>query len=128
MPSYFYECRRCCRVFTLARRLAEYEEPASCPDCGETTTKRVIFGPFFARKGDARRTNDSSEGSPNKPTSGKGPWTAQIVNCVVDNCDTGIKVSGNSRVFSDGLKLRRNRIGIDVDGNGEFRHTNTDIE
>lgn len=128
MPSYFYECRKCCKVFTLVRKLEECEQAASCPDCSGTTTKQLTWGPFFAPKRDARRTNDAFGDSRNELTSGKGLWTARMIDCEVINCDTGIKISGAARIQAQGLELLGNRISIDIGEDGELHDLDTEIE
>jgi putative FmdB family regulatory protein len=127
MPSYFYGCRKCCKVFTVTRKMEECEQPAICPDCGKSTTKRVILGPFFVRR------NASPKPSPllgdgTSKAADQRPWTARMVNCEASDCETGIKISGDARIQSHGLKLRGNRTSIDIDGNGELHGFNTDIE
>lgn len=41
MPTYEYWCPRCKKEFELQRPMAEYNKPASCPDCGAEGRKLV---------------------------------------------------------------------------------------
>ena len=42
MPFYEYHCPSCNTGFTLMRTMAERDEPATCPDCGEFTALREV--------------------------------------------------------------------------------------
>ena len=128
MPSYFYECRKCCKVFTVKKKMEECEQPAICPDCGKSTAKRVVLGPFFVRRNASAKAAPPLGDGTSRAAANQRPWTARMVNCEAINCDTGIKISGDARIQSHGLKLRGNRISIDIDGNGELHGFNTDIE
>ncbi|MDR5738352.1 MULTISPECIES: zinc ribbon domain-containing protein [unclassified Caballeronia] len=44
MPVYDYECARC-GAFETVRRIAERDEPAPCPECGETAMRVTIGAP-----------------------------------------------------------------------------------
>ena len=41
MPTYEYHCRRCNRRFDKFRPMSEYDQPADCPTCGESS-ERII--------------------------------------------------------------------------------------
>ena len=34
MPTYEYWCPKCQKEFELRRPMADFDKPASCPDCG----------------------------------------------------------------------------------------------
>lgn len=42
MPIYEYECPKCGHKFELRRSIAESDEEARCPRCGEERAKRAI--------------------------------------------------------------------------------------
>lgn len=50
MPVYDYECARC-GTFEAVRRIAERDDPASCPDCGEIAGRVTIGAPTVGGSG-----------------------------------------------------------------------------
>ena len=53
MPTYTYRCPGCSTQFDLVLRLAEYNQPQDCPECGESPAKRIIASPVgFVLRGD----------------------------------------------------------------------------
>jgi putative FmdB family regulatory protein len=42
MPYYEFTCQQCRGEFTLRRKFAEMDDPASCPKCGSQETKRRV--------------------------------------------------------------------------------------
>lgn len=58
MPVYDYECARC-GTFEAVRRIAERDDPASCPDCGETAGRVTIGAPTV---GGSSKDSAGSEG------------------------------------------------------------------
>jgi putative FmdB family regulatory protein len=127
VPSYFYDCRECCKVFTVKKPIAEIDQPGICPVCGVAAIKRVIMGPFFARKSGRIPRPSGSPTSNDTATPTGMPPTVTMVNCVANHCKGGVHVGGNARVVSYGLKLNGTQIGVEVDGDGEFYDFNTDI-
>lgn len=47
MPTYDYQCESC-GPFEKIRRIAERNEPAACPLCGEEAPRVMISAPNFA--------------------------------------------------------------------------------
>jgi putative FmdB family regulatory protein len=52
MPTYSYQCQDCHAAFDRILRLADYDEPQTCPECGAGPAKRVITKVGFILKGD----------------------------------------------------------------------------
>ncbi|GGD50964.1 MULTISPECIES: FmdB family zinc ribbon protein [Caballeronia] len=50
MPVYDYECARC-GAFEAVRRIAERDDPVSCPGCGETAPRVTIGAPSVGSSG-----------------------------------------------------------------------------
>lgn len=50
MPVYDYACADC-GTFEAARRIAERDYPAACPQCGETAARVTVGAPTFGRGG-----------------------------------------------------------------------------
>jgi putative FmdB family regulatory protein len=50
MPLYEYECLRCKTRFDALRAMADADEPARCPSCGSSETRRLIS--LFSAVGD----------------------------------------------------------------------------
>ena len=44
MPLYQYECESCQRQFDDIRKYDQRDLPAECPECGESSGKRVLGG------------------------------------------------------------------------------------
>ncbi|MCA9729135.1 MAG: zinc ribbon domain-containing protein [Candidatus Eisenbacteria bacterium] len=42
MPFYEYHCPGCGQPFTLLRPMAERDQPAECPQCGQVTDTREL--------------------------------------------------------------------------------------
>lgn len=42
MPTYQYRCSACETEFTMRRKITEMDEPATCPECGQSGTRRQI--------------------------------------------------------------------------------------
>lgn len=42
MPLYNYHCEQCGREFEVRKAIKEIDTPTACPDCGKTTTRRLI--------------------------------------------------------------------------------------
>jgi putative FmdB family regulatory protein len=127
VPSYFYECQRCAKVFTVARKLDEYDQPATHEDCGNSTTKRVMFDPFSVVKNGGDRRPSARQSQRIESTDPR-PLTARMLNCKAIDCDTGIKISGSARIEMDGTELRGNRVSIDMSEQSELRARRTVIE
>jgi putative FmdB family regulatory protein len=53
MPRYAYACQQCEAEFDLERPMSDAGLPASCPVCGEAST-RVFSAPRFLFKADPR--------------------------------------------------------------------------
>ena len=49
MPFYEYHCPHCQEGFTLMRPMADRDEPATCPECGQFSTLREVSA--FATSG-----------------------------------------------------------------------------
>lgn len=126
MPSYFYECRKCTKVFTEVRKIDERDRPATHPDCGTSTNKRVILGPFSFIK--ESRTERPKPQPQNIESTHMRRGSVQMINCKAIDCGTGMKLSGNVRVEMDGTELRGNRVGIDMTEDVELRARRTIIE
>jgi len=52
MPTYVFECQDCETQFEEFRKISEYDQPASCPNCESDNTKKVITAVGFILKGD----------------------------------------------------------------------------
>jgi putative FmdB family regulatory protein len=61
MPVYDYECTDC-GVFETIRRIAERDEPAACPMCGEIAGRVTVGAPMFGKSGGAA-TPPAQEGA-----------------------------------------------------------------
>ena len=66
MPQYHYGCPSC-GPFTLSRPMAEYDQPQSCPGCGETAPGALLTVPAI---GGMSSAGAASEGRANAP----GGW------------------------------------------------------
>jgi putative FmdB family regulatory protein len=42
MPFYEYRCGACRETFEILRPIAERDEPAACPKCGEVSAEREL--------------------------------------------------------------------------------------
>lgn len=51
MPMYAFECESCLHRFDEVVKLADYDKPQACPDCGESA-KRLISAVNFNLPGD----------------------------------------------------------------------------
>jgi putative FmdB family regulatory protein len=127
VPSYFYECQKCAKVFTEVRKIDEYDQPATHPDCGTSTSKRVIIGPFSFIKGSNRQEPSTRQAQSGESTHARR-GTVRMFNCKAIDCGTGMKLSGDVRVEMDGTELRGNRVGIDMAEEVELRARWTNIE
>ena len=47
MPTYEFWCAKCGKEFEVKRPMADFDKPASCPDCGSSGEKLVSL---FASK------------------------------------------------------------------------------
>lgn len=127
MPTYVYECRPCNKVFGLVRPIDDRDLSAPCPSCSAPSTHRLFKGPFplitrgVANPGQTTRPAVPGWAEPR-------PRGAYMVNCVADNCSTGIKISGPGTVHAYNTKLTRNRIALDVDEAATLNDENTIIE
>ena len=53
MPTYEYQCEKCDHAFERSLRIAQYQDPQDCPECGEGPAKRMISGGVgFILRGD----------------------------------------------------------------------------
>ncbi len=53
MPIYTYKCPECDEQFERVLKLAQFDEPQACPQCGHEPTKRIIASPVgFILRGD----------------------------------------------------------------------------
>lgn len=62
MPVYDYECADC-GTFEANRRIAERDEPAACPRCGETSARVTIGAPSLGRGGNGGANVSEDSGS-----------------------------------------------------------------
>lgn len=53
MPTYLYQCPKCCEEFEQVLKLSDFDTPQQCPKCGSSPAKRLIAGSVgFVLKGD----------------------------------------------------------------------------
>ena len=114
MPSYIYECRACNEVFTQMRVVEERDTPTTCPKCGTSTTKRLVTKPIMIGKAKPPQRFSFSRGT--APGSSDRPGVT-LENVIAEDCGGGVKLSGNARVLAKNVRLIKNRIGLDMDGN-----------
>lgn len=43
MPVYEYECKTCVVIFQRYRKISEYEEESTCPECGRELGRKFSF-------------------------------------------------------------------------------------
>jgi putative FmdB family regulatory protein len=76
MPLYDYCCATC-GTFTEMRPMAEYDQPAACPECGADSPRAFITAPRLAMMSSERRvafaTNERSAHAPRS----SGDFTAE---------------------------------------------------
>ena len=61
MPFYEYHCSHCREAFTIMRPIADRDEPATCPECGEFSSLREL-SVFSAAGGASGDSGDSGGG------------------------------------------------------------------
>lgn len=42
MPFYAFTCNGCGKEFSVRRKFEEMDQPADCPECASSDTKRII--------------------------------------------------------------------------------------
>jgi putative FmdB family regulatory protein len=73
MPQYDYGCPSC-GPFTLSRPMAKYDQPQSCPRCGEAAPRALLTGPAI---GGMSSAGAASEGRANA----QGRWHPSGCGC-----------------------------------------------
>lgn len=67
MPIYEYSCSSC-GGFSASRPLAQYQEPAACPGCGEPASRALLSAPSFsAVPGNVRKAHAINERAAHAP-------------------------------------------------------------
>lgn len=98
MPMYDYACGDC-GEFAALRPLAQWRDPAACPQCGAMCGRIVGGAPAISALSSAvnraRAANERSANEPRSSRSGHG------MNC---GCCFGGRASGKTRVAPDGAK------------------------
>ncbi|CAB3639100.1 FmdB family zinc ribbon protein [Achromobacter pestifer] len=98
MPMYDYACGEC-GEFAALRPLAQWRDPAACPQCGEASGRIIGGAPAISALSSAvnraRAVNERSANEPRSSRSGHG------MNC---GCCTGGRTSGKTRTTADGAK------------------------
>ena len=69
MPTYGYRCTNCAHQFEIFQRMSA-EALKDCPNCGQTTLKKVVYPAGVVFKGSGFYTTDYK--GTGKPTSGNG--------------------------------------------------------
>ena len=103
MPLYEYECGRC-GVFSAMKKISEFNEPAECNTCGESSA-RIISVPNYALLGKAVRVaHERNEQSAHEPRALRrsscgcsGNHTCQTSNRKPENVQ-GLGVATNSQL------------------------------
>jgi putative FmdB family regulatory protein len=62
MPVYDYECADC-GAFETTRRIAERDDPATCPNCGAHAPRVTIGAPSFGKASSASEASAGDAGS-----------------------------------------------------------------
>lgn len=102
MPTYDYCCESC-GEFSMLRPLAQRQDPAPCPECGQDTARILgaapALGALSSAVNRARAMNERSASEPRSTRSGHG------MGC---NCCSGSKRPGKTRTAADGSKTFAN--------------------
>ncbi len=56
MPIYEYTCAICSNTFEKLRTMSEMDAPASCPDCGSNSKRRLSVFMSFSASAEGERT------------------------------------------------------------------------
>ena len=98
MPTYDYSCRSC-GEFSALRPLAQWRDPAPCPECGQSSPRVLggapALGALSSAVNRARAMNERSASEPRSTRGGHG------MDC---GCCGGGKRPGKTRVAADGGK------------------------
>lgn len=98
MPLYDYRCETC-GEFALLRPLAQWRDPAACPDCGAACERYVSGAPALSALSSAvnraHALNERSAAEPRSSRAGHG------MNC---GCCKGGKLPSKTRRTPDGGK------------------------
>lgn len=98
MPMYDYACGDC-GEFAVLRPLAQWRDPASCPQCGALSGRIVAGAPAVSALSSAiNRAHAANERSANEPRSTR---TGHGMNC---GCCGGGRSRGRTRTSGDGAK------------------------
>ena len=62
MPIYEYKCLKCEHQFEIIQRLSD-NPLESCPECGQTSIKKLVSAPSFRLKGGGWYETDFKTGS-----------------------------------------------------------------
>lgn len=98
MPMYDYGCGAC-GEFAALRPLAQWQDPAACPQCGELSGRIITGAPAISALSSAvnraRAVNERSAHEPRSSRAGHG------MNC---GCCSAGRASGKTRTAADGAK------------------------
>ncbi|WZB70944.1 zinc ribbon domain-containing protein [Achromobacter xylosoxidans] len=98
MPIYDYACGGC-GEFSALRSLAQWRDPADCPQCGASSERIVGGAPAISALSSAvNRARAANERNANEPRSSRA---GHGMNC---GCCSGGRKSGKTRVAADGAK------------------------
>ena len=64
MPIYEYKCSKCEHQFEIIQRFSD-NPLESCPECGQTSIKKLVSAPSFRLKGGGWYETDFKTGSKN---------------------------------------------------------------
>lgn len=98
MPMYDYACEGC-GEFAALRPLAQWRDPAACPQCGAMSGRIIGGAPAISALSSAvnraRAVNERSAHEPRSSRAGHG------MNC---GCCSGGRAAGKTRTTADGAK------------------------
>ncbi len=98
MPMYDYACADC-GEFAVLRPLAQWRDPAACPQCGVLSGRIVAGAPAVSALSSAmNRAHAANERSANEPRSTR---TGHGMNC---GCCSSGRSRGRTRTSGDGAK------------------------
>ncbi|MPT26133.1 MAG: zinc ribbon domain-containing protein [Achromobacter sp.] len=98
MPMYDYACADC-GEFAALRPLAQWRDPAGCPQCGAMSGRIIGGAPAISALSSAvNRARAANERSANEPRSSRA---GHGMNC---GCCSGGRAAGKTRTTSDGAK------------------------
>ncbi|WP_428390719.1 zinc ribbon domain-containing protein [Lichenicoccus sp.] len=72
MPSYHYLCADC-GPFEAAAAMADFAQPAVCPECGSSAPRSLAAPSFAAMPGSRRRAFETNERSAHAPLRAHAP-------------------------------------------------------